>query len=610
MNSSVYFQSISSPVYKYKSWADWSDDESDFLPVQSVSANTMSGNSLDVFPSCPIKYSAPDTTFAPILPASPSLPQVEEKVAKRKKSRKARKPKQVEQLSPNVSHAPKSLEEMYGDVELRIESVTPTSMISLSETERSMCESPADAVYEYRCLETPVSVEDDTWRTDLLSTLRPDLKPSDTLGSLRLYKEEHLTRDSSDSLKAIRGIITDGTTLLVKAFPYTSQVCREDEDFDQVITSNLHTDSDIYYTYDGSMVRLWYYPEERAWKISTVSKIDAFKAKWNSTETFGQKFIELQEFQTHMSFDVFCNTHLSPSMVYVFLITTDPNTRYICYNDQPRLYVLGSFDRSRHFDYTRCSFENVGIPTPPSPPSFELQTIRSEGPIGIVRMLEDSKNTNVQEYKVEGYTIINPRNGNLIKVCSMKFKDAIRLRGKDPCKYIGYFYHFQKESAKPYVQTLYSSLAANFSYLDDALHQYVKKVVYLYNHYQSQDTSRHAKIVARTVHAIYEIYKDELQNTKRHTITPEDVITYLHDTVSVRDPKSYNFKMDLFTFANALIKKKHDKEIRMLEDSMKPTMPLAPKKITHVYFGKRRVKLAESEQEVIMRHSDLFHIKK
>ena len=111
---------------------------------------------------------------------------------------------------------------------------------------------------------------------------------TDSDDCLEMYCYNVCNNDDEFKIKSCRGIvINEDNQILLKSFPYTIEYnMREHKN----ISENINNINNIkfYDAYEGTLVRMFYYNEK--WYITTHRKLDAFKSKWASKESFGEQF--------------------------------------------------------------------------------------------------------------------------------------------------------------------------------------------------------------------------------------------------------------------------------------------------------------------------------
>ena len=178
--------------------------------------------------------------------------------------------------------------------------------------------------------------------------------------------------EDNELLKQCRGVIFKGSTLILKAFPFTTEYNHTETKNIKEVFVNLR-DWTFFESHEGSLVRVFYF--ENKWYISTHRKLDAFRSKWASRESFGQYFKNalLSEEENNNIFknslptgkddilERFQDT-LDKTKQYMFLIRNSNENRIVCSPpSRPTIYHVGTFINGE-----LNLKENINIPFPKS----------------------------------------------------------------------------------------------------------------------------------------------------------------------------------------------------------------------------------------------------
>ncbi len=131
--------------------------------------------------------------------------------------------------------------------------------------------------------------------------------------------------------------------------------------------------------YEGTVIRMFKHTSETQdrWYISNHRKLDALMSRWGSSISFGTLFSDAikarvqtspelksqMDLKTGTLFHQFKNKILDPRYLYVFLLTTNPQTRIVSGSlGESEVYHVGSFNRiDQKWD---LDHRLVGIPRP------------------------------------------------------------------------------------------------------------------------------------------------------------------------------------------------------------------------------------------------------
>lgn len=225
----------------------------------------------------------------------------------------------------------------------------------------------------------PTSIKDDTTSNDVstqvdesslefnrknIESLPKVIKQvdSDETTGLDLFCYIHCDQNDSQIRKQCRGVVFKGEDLIMKGFPYNIDYTENDNqaEINQNIVSVFDKCS-FYDAYEGSLIRMFYYGDK--WFLSTNRKLDAFRSKWATKESFGSFFKKALESEyeinerlrnaIHENTDVESGdciitkfqSILDKSKQYMFLLLNNSENRIVCTApERPTVLHVGTFD--------------------------------------------------------------------------------------------------------------------------------------------------------------------------------------------------------------------------------------------------------------------------
>ena len=110
---------------------------------------------------------------------------------------------------------------------------------------------------------------------------------ADEDSGLELFCYNRCANEDTEFIKGCRGLVFHGEKLVMKAFSYA-------DEYNHVETSVLSElfrefcKWSFYTAYEGALLRLFYFSGK--WFLSTHRKLNAFRSKWSSRESFGALF--------------------------------------------------------------------------------------------------------------------------------------------------------------------------------------------------------------------------------------------------------------------------------------------------------------------------------
>lgn len=272
---------------------------------------------------------------------------------------------------------------------------------------------------------------------------------NDELGLKMYCFKEGVTESSDPFVLSTRGTVTHNGTVVMKTFGYTPEY--SDQDASKISTRTNGEDFNEYLileSKEGALIRLFYLQEK--WHICTHRKLDAYRSRWSSKESFGQIFERgvvgffrshpehlAKLFSPHLSASTQGSTStlaastsglptttstdselfsaflggLDKTWCHTFLVSNTKQNRIVCdAPDTPSVDYVGSFSP----DGEQCTFLDSLIPCPDRLPVFSVTEL-----VEYVR--------NVPPKRAQGVFVMTP-NG-YFKVTSTAYKNLYNLRG-------------------------------------------------------------------------------------------------------------------------------------------------------------------------------------
>lgn len=184
------------------------------------------------------------------------------------------------------------------------------------------------------------------------------LVDTDTSTGLDLYCYIQCEPHDSEIRKQCRGVVFNKDKLIMKGFPYTMEYTQNENlpDINDNITNSFDKCS-FYDSYEGSLIRMFYFKDK--WYLSTNRKLDAFRSKWASKESFGSFFKKALEYEFENNERLKSNVDFTPgkddaierfqsvldtNKQYMFLLLNNNENRIVCSApDKPAIFHVGTF---------------------------------------------------------------------------------------------------------------------------------------------------------------------------------------------------------------------------------------------------------------------------
>jgi len=313
------------------------------------------------------------------------------------------------------------------------------------------------------------------------------LVDTDPDNKLDLYCYVRCMDSSNQIVKSCRGTITLNSKVILQTYGYTHEYTSDNievlkklcPDFSKLIIHDAH---------EGSLLRV--FNINNTWYVTTHRKLDAFRSKWASRQSFGEQFVNgvVSEYENNPEFkkrvdsgdnkDVKIFTlkkseHVTNEIVtkffstldkdkcYCFLVRNTIDNRIVC-NSPPRpiLYHSGTF-KQNDSDYFSLD-EDIGIPYPKAH-SFDTWDT-----------LVDFVDHNISKDNLQGLIIFDGKNH--LKVLNKDYKYFFNVRGNEPSVKYRYLQVRMEKTATDDLYELYPRFTDQFEMYENILYQIAKSV--------------------------------------------------------------------------------------------------------------------------------------
>ena len=242
---------------------------------------------------------------------------------------------------------------------------------------------------------------------------------------LELFCYVKCTPEDSEILHQCRGVVFHDKNIIMHAFPYTMEITHDETDRIQQTFDTIFKDCMVYDAYEGALIRMFNFSGK--WYISTHRKLDAFKSKWASRESFGSTFeqaLKAEEENNKYFHDFLPKTKesilkrfqqkLNPDKQYMFLVRHNKENRIVSLSPQiPRLYHVGTFVNGK-LDMT----DNINIPYPRKHNFSDTKEL--------VKYVE-----NIDITELQGVIVFTPDNKQY-KILNKEYQNLFDIRGNEP----------------------------------------------------------------------------------------------------------------------------------------------------------------------------------
>ena len=292
------------------------------------------------------------------------------------------------------------------------------------------------------------------------------LSDSEEESALEMYCYNQCGMNDTDFLKSCRGVIFHGDKLAFKAYPYTDEY--SDKDCDQLkdILTDDYSKYQFYDAHEGCLIRVFYFNDK--WYVTTHRKLDAFRSKWGSKESFGEIFktailheykkedsklhAKLGQVEDETVYETFLNS-LNKEFSYMFLIRNTFENRIVCAASATyTVYNAGTYNSNHDFIMENDSC--IPYPTKHTFSTFDqlrehVNKAGFESTAGIIIFGENNKQWKLLNHE---YVTLFEARGN---EPSIKFRYLQVRMDKDKTNALYFLYPRYADTFDDYENTIY-----------------------------------------------------------------------------------------------------------------------------------------------------------
>lgn len=293
---------------------------------------------------------------------------------------------------------------------------------------------------------TTLSSADDTDKNkeETSSTTEPITAPEFTRSSVEALGDKHVRITDTDEkaglelfcytkcspedegiIRQCRGVVFYGEDIVMKAFPYTIEYSHTDTKLIEENIQPVFEKCTFYDAHEGTLIRVFNFSGK--WYTSTHRKLNAFRSKWASRESFGTAFKNAlrEEVKNNKALEQALpdgdegllerfHSILDPKKQYMFLVRNTEENRIVCRApEEPTVYHVGTF-----VDGELVMTENVHIPYPTKHTFLNMDEL-----CHYVKKLNPAD--------MQGVIIFAPDNKQY-KILHKEYRELFQARGNEP----------------------------------------------------------------------------------------------------------------------------------------------------------------------------------
>jgi hypothetical protein len=371
------------------------------------------------------------------------------------------------------------------------------------------------------------NIPESEFTRDTITRLGNKVRLTDSCDGLELFCYQSCTEEDDVSLQSCRGVIFNDNDIVMKAFPYTVEYIHTNKKNIEESINQIFKDCSFYDAHEGALIRMFYFNNK--WYISTHRKLDAFRSKWASKESFGTSFklaLEAyanydQTFKNNLptkSSNIIENFQetLDKNKQYMFLISHNAENRIVCITPQyPIIYHVGTFVNGE-LNMT----ENCGIPYPRK---YDFNDMDS--------LLEYVNNIDYRY--LQGIICFAPNNKQY-KIIHKEYDQFFKVRGNEPSIKFRYLEIRMNRKLTEMLFFLYPHMNFVFDEIENTIYAICKNI---YNAYvQRFIKKRFVTVPTEEFSVIRECHSWHEEDRGKNKINLEKIITVFNK----QNPSSIN----------------------------------------------------------------------
>jgi len=288
---------------------------------------------------------------------------------------------------------------------------------------------------------------------------------------LDMFCHDNCTENDNELTKQCRGVVFNKNNIVMKTFPFTTELNNTETDKISKALEDFKKWS-FFEAHEGTLIRLFNFNDK--WFLSTHRKLNAFKSKWASRESFGTNFknaLMVEEennpiFRKNLPegnniLDRFQST-LDVKKQYMFLICNTNDNRIVCKSpEKEKVYHVGTFVNG-----FPVFTENVNIPCPPKLDFFDVNDL-----LNFVETIDYEKYQGVI-----GFTSDNKQ----IKVVNKYYQNLFKARGNQPSIKFRYLQVRMERKTVDMLYDLYPESVKFFEEYENIIFEIARKIFKLY----------------------------------------------------------------------------------------------------------------------------------
>ena len=329
---------------------------------------------------------------------------------------------------------------------------------------------------------------------------------------LQLFCYVRCSANDENIIKECRGVVFNNENIVMQAFPYTIEYSHTDMNEIEKNIAPIFENCNVFDAYEGTLIRVFNFAGK--WFTSTHRKLNAFRSKWSSKESFGTAFKRALEFEVEKNQELKSalpengecllerfQTILDPKKQYMFLVLHNEENRIVCdAPENPTLFHVGTF-----VDNELVMSENIFIPRPNKHNFTSLNTL-----------VDYVNNINIRN--MQGVIIFAPNNKQY-KILHEDYIKFFQVRGNEPSVKYRYLQVRMNSSLCNNLYYLYPNMSYSFEEYENIIYAIAQMIYacYVDRYIKKQWVTVEVEefIVMRKCHSLYEADRQNRVTLKR-----------------------------------------------------------------------------------------------
>ena len=346
------------------------------------------------------------------------------------------------------------------------------------------------------------------------------LSDSDPHSELDMYSYNSCTDTDPEIIKKCNGIVFNKENIVIDGLPYIKTFNTNDDDLLPFLDSvgKYRT----FLSHEGVLLRIFYFKDK--WFVSTNKKLNAFRSKWSSKDSYGNSLKNsinylysqensdvhnlLKDTNVYSPYNSFLST-LNKEHVYLLLLNNTYENRIVCNAPEfPSVFHIGTFiDKKLDLDH------NISLP--------KLQEKQFESNEDVVHFVDD---ISVQD---DPGVYVFDKNNTPYQICKDEYSKLHSVRGNEPSIKFRYLQVRMNREQVDMLYYLYPKFADQFDNYENILYECAKQINY--NYIKRFIKKKYITVPREDYQIMKKCHQWHLQDRERNRISLTKIIEVMNE---------------------------------------------------------------------------------